>query len=174
LIRILSFLFLVLLAPLAWADPIDINTADATALDSLPGIGPAKAAAIIAHRDANGPFASVDALGDVTGIGDATIAGLRDFVTAGGVAAPPSAAPAGGAPAPASSAPAALSGGRVNINVANVTQLQDLPGIGPTKAAAIEADRNENGPFASCADLGRVTGIGPATLAGLADACTTQ
>lgn len=60
--------------------PLDLNQADAAALDSLPGIGPATAAAIIAHRDANGPFASVDDLLDVRGIGPAKLETIRPLV----------------------------------------------------------------------------------------------
>nr|WP_084226072.1 helix-hairpin-helix domain-containing protein [Planococcus salinarum] len=47
---------------------MNINTADDTGLTTLPGIGPSKAAAIIAHREENGPFVSIEALKDVTGI----------------------------------------------------------------------------------------------------------
>lgn len=61
--------------------PIDLNTATADQLDALPGIGPATASAIIADRQANGPFRSVDDLGRVRGIGDAKLAQLRDLVT---------------------------------------------------------------------------------------------
>lgn len=61
--------------------PIDINTATAEELDTLPGVGPAIAASIIEHRERNGPFASVDGLLDVPGIGDAKLAELRDLVT---------------------------------------------------------------------------------------------
>lgn len=60
---------------------ININTADAAALDTLPRIGPAMAQRIIAWRDTNGRFTAVEDLLDVTGIGDATLAGLRDLVT---------------------------------------------------------------------------------------------
>lgn len=60
---------------------IDINTADSAALESLPGIGPATAAAIIDHRERNGPFADVEGLLDVRGIGEAKLAQLRDLVT---------------------------------------------------------------------------------------------
>lgn len=60
---------------------VDINAADAAALESLPGIGPALAARIIAWRDEHGPFASVESLTDVSGIGPATMADLRDLVT---------------------------------------------------------------------------------------------
>jgi competence protein ComEA len=53
---------------------VNINSADAATLDRvLIGIGPSKAQAIVAHRKAHGAFRSVDALGDVKGIGPATI-----------------------------------------------------------------------------------------------------
>jgi competence protein ComEA len=45
-------------------------------------VGPATAAAIVAYRDANGPFASVDALADVRGIGPAKLEAIRPLVTA--------------------------------------------------------------------------------------------
>lgn len=57
---------------------IDINTADAAALDELPGVGPAIAQRIIEHRERNGPFASVDDLEQVPGIGPATVDRLRE------------------------------------------------------------------------------------------------
>lgn len=65
------------------AGPIDINTADTTALQTLPGIGETKAAAIIAHREANGPFATVDDLQNVTGIGEKTLEKLKEQITVG-------------------------------------------------------------------------------------------
>jgi competence protein ComEA len=60
---------------------VDLNTASAAELDTLPGVGPSTAAAIIAHRDEHGPFASVDQLLDVRGIGEAKLDQLRDLVT---------------------------------------------------------------------------------------------
>ena len=63
------------------AGPVNINTATADELDALPGVGPSTAAAIIAHRDANGPFSSVDQLADVRGIGPAKLEALRGLVT---------------------------------------------------------------------------------------------
>lgn len=63
---------------------IDLNTADATALEELPGIGPALAERIVSYRDEHGPFASVDELTDVPGIGDAKLEALRDSATVGG------------------------------------------------------------------------------------------
>jgi competence protein ComEA len=64
----------------AASGPVDLNEATAEQLDALPGIGPSTAAAIVAHRDANGPFPSVDALGDVRGIGPAKLEALRPMV----------------------------------------------------------------------------------------------
>ncbi|MDQ1479727.1 MAG: competence protein ComEA [Actinomycetota bacterium] len=57
----------------------------------------------------------------------------------------------------------------VNVNTATETQLEDLPGIGPTLAAAIVAERERNGPFRSADDLTRVHGIGEGRLAQLRD-----
>ena len=56
---------------------VDINTADADELAQLPGLGPTIAARIIAHREAHGPFTAPEALLDVPGIGEATLAAIR-------------------------------------------------------------------------------------------------
>ncbi|HET8969442.1 MAG TPA: helix-hairpin-helix domain-containing protein, partial [Candidatus Nanopelagicales bacterium] len=61
--------------------PVNLNTADAAALDTLPGVGPATARAIIDHRTRNGPFENVDQLLEVKGIGPAKLADLRPHVT---------------------------------------------------------------------------------------------
>jgi competence protein ComEA len=61
--------------------PVNINTASATELEALPGIGEVIAQRIVDYRTQNGPFASVDALLDVSGIGDATLGDIRDLVT---------------------------------------------------------------------------------------------
>jgi competence protein ComEA len=60
--------------------PIDLNRATESDLESLPGIGPALAQAIINHREQNGPFRSVDELADVRGIGQAKLDLLRPLV----------------------------------------------------------------------------------------------
>ncbi len=60
---------------------ININTASATELEALPGIGEVLAATIVQYRTENGPFASVDQLEDVSGIGPSTLEDIRDLVT---------------------------------------------------------------------------------------------
>jgi competence protein ComEA len=60
---------------------VDLNTADASLLDTLPRIGPALAERIIAWRDENGRFTSVEDLLAVPGIGDKMLEALRDLVT---------------------------------------------------------------------------------------------
>ena len=59
---------------------IDLNIATAVDLDRLPGVGPSTAKAIIDHRTRNGPFASVDDLLKVKGIGPAKLAEIRPWV----------------------------------------------------------------------------------------------
>lgn len=59
---------------------IDLNNADQSELETLPGIGPALAQRIISWRDDNGRFNSVDDLLVVAGIGDKVLAGLKDLV----------------------------------------------------------------------------------------------
>jgi competence protein ComEA len=63
------------------AGPVDVNSATAAELETLPGIGPATAAAIVEHRRLNGPFASVDELDEVRGIGTSKLDAIRDQVT---------------------------------------------------------------------------------------------
>ena len=62
---------------------VNLNRATAAELASLPGIGPAKAAAIIAHRESTGAFTTVESLEAVRGVGPALVAKLRPHVTLG-------------------------------------------------------------------------------------------
>src|SRR3954447_22422776 len=84
-----------LLAQLVQAEPVNINTADATALaKALNGIGPAKAKAIVSYREKNGPFKSVDQLAMVEGITQKLIDKNRADIKLGGDKAPAPATPA--------------------------------------------------------------------------------
>jgi competence protein ComEA len=59
---------------------VSLNSADLTALESIPGIGPVKAGAILQYREEVGGFSSVEELLDVTGIGPATLESIRPYV----------------------------------------------------------------------------------------------
>ena len=65
-------------------EPVDINTATAEELETLMGIGPVLAQAIVDYRAEHGPFASVDELLEVSGIGETKLDNIRDDVTIGG------------------------------------------------------------------------------------------
>lgn len=91
--------------------------------------------------------------------GEQVVVPTEDELAAGTSAAPgaPTAPSAAGSGACASTSP-------ININTADAAALDTLPGVGPSTAAKIVADRETNGLFASPEDLGRVTGIGPKKL----------
>ena len=67
----------------ACAAPVNINTATAECLETLPGIGSVRADAIVAHREQAGPFASADGITEVSGIGDGTYSRIGDLITVG-------------------------------------------------------------------------------------------
>lgn len=60
---------------------ININTASSVLLDTLPGIGPVLAERIVDYREANGPFAAVEDLGNVEGIGSKTLLEILNLIT---------------------------------------------------------------------------------------------
>lgn len=66
--------------PAPSSGPVDLNTATLEQLDALPGIGPVLAQRILDWRAAKGRFSSVDELGEVSGIGEATLSDLRPLV----------------------------------------------------------------------------------------------
>ena len=61
--------------------PVNLNTAGVEELDSLPGIGESLAGRIIAWREANGPFENIEQIMEVSGIGEAKFAELKDRIT---------------------------------------------------------------------------------------------
>jgi competence protein ComEA len=89
-------LCLAMALPAIGATPVNVNTADAqTIAASLDGIGMSKAMAIVAYRDAHGPYKQIRDLRNVKGVGDKTLARNRDAIRLdGAVAAAPAAKPA--------------------------------------------------------------------------------
>lgn len=72
----------VLFSPLCFAETIDINSADASTLaQNIKGVGPERAQAIINYRNAHGPFASVEDLALVQGVGLRIVAKNRDILS---------------------------------------------------------------------------------------------
>lgn len=170
---------------LAAAAPVDINTADQKALESLPGVGPATAKEIIKGR----PYKSVDDLSNVKGIGKSKLEKIKPLVTVGGQPAAPAPAAVGTAAGAAASkattatpaaqkapaeakksAKAAGSTGPVNINTASKEQLEALPGIGPKKAQAVIDGR----PYQKTEDIMKVKGIKQKTFDKIKDLITVQ
>lgn len=62
---------------------INVNTASATELETLPGIGPALATRIVEHRELNGPYRTVDDLVAISGISERMVEEMRDLITVG-------------------------------------------------------------------------------------------
>ena len=66
------------------SDKININMADASELDKLPNIGPARAADIISYRESHsGGFQSIEEIKNIKGIGDKSFEDLKDLITVG-------------------------------------------------------------------------------------------
>ncbi len=80
---ILGSIFLVLFLFISAFAAINLNTADKAALESLNGVGPAKAEAIIKYRDEHGSFKSVDDLLNVKGVGPKMLEKIKDQVEVG-------------------------------------------------------------------------------------------
>jgi competence protein ComEA len=91
LLGALAMLALVAAQPALAAAPLNLNTASAAELATIKGIGPAKAQAIVDHREKNGQFKSIDDLKLVRGIGDKMLEQLRPQVTVGARDAAPAA-----------------------------------------------------------------------------------
>ncbi|NWG40200.1 MAG: helix-hairpin-helix domain-containing protein [Hydrogenophilaceae bacterium] len=80
--KLVKILVAMMFAGSAWA-AVDINTATQSELESVKGLGPSKAKAIIAYREKNGNFKSIEELDNVKGFGKSSIAKLRDELTVG-------------------------------------------------------------------------------------------
>jgi competence ComEA-like helix-hairpin-helix protein len=141
--------------PKAKTAKVDLNTATTDELQELPGIGPARAAAIIKAR----PFKTVADLKDVDGISTRVYDEVAPLVTASASTTKKSTAKDTMKKAESKAKTAAKEivtpGGKVDLNTATAEELQELPGIGPARAAAIIKAR----PFKTAADLKDVDGI---------------
>ncbi len=142
--------------PLGASERLDPNTAPAEELRRLPGIGPARAAAIVGERRSSGPFRGLDDMARVPGIGLKTLEALSSHLTFSGGASYSRWAhvsrPSGSLPGP------------VNVNRADIKELEQITGIGPALSARIVATRQRLGPFRRLEDLLLVPGIGPVSL----------
>jgi competence ComEA-like helix-hairpin-helix protein len=139
--------------PLATGERIDVDRASVEDLTRLPRVGPGIANRIVAHRDAHGPFGTLDGLDRVPGIGPVLLEAVSRHVTFSG--RPRANLGPGAHPRP------------LSLNRATAEELAELPGIGAAKAAAIVAFRRRHGPFRNMDDLAKVSGIGSRTVEGL-------
>jgi len=135
--------------PLGRGERIDVDRASAAELTRLPRIGPALAARIVTHRDAEGPFGSLEELDRVSGVGPALLEAIRPHAAFSG---------------PSRRAPKPQQPGIVTLNTATARDLAQLPAIGLTRARAIVEDRERRGPYRRLEDLIRVPGIGRGTI----------
>lgn len=165
--------------PLEDGERIDPNRADVVELDRLPGVGPSTAAAIVSARDTGVAFRRPDDLLVVRGIGPATLERMRPWLELSGGHGSRGRAPGRRAVSSGSEDPGGAASRRsgrggerrkaatpvetVDVNRADLEELQRLPGVGPALAARIIETRRGR-PFASVDDLERVRGIGPATV----------
>lgn len=151
--------------PLGPSERVDADRASPEELARLPRVGLALAKKIVADREARGPFGAPAALDRVPGIGPGLLATIGPHLafSAAAAAVPllPITSTQPGAPG-SPEGPAA-----VDLNTADVTMLDALPGVGPGRARAIVGYREANGPFHAVQELARVPGFGPAALARL-------
>jgi competence protein ComEA len=147
--------------------PIDLNQAGKAELMQLPGVGEKTADKILAARDGRGAFRQVDDLRQVKGIGPAKMEAVRPWLKADPddevVGMRASTKKPDAASRSTSKKEALTPDVTIDVNRASLADLQRLPGIGPTLAQRIVAER-EKKPFLKLEDLRRVTGIGVKTL----------
>jgi competence ComEA-like helix-hairpin-helix protein len=166
--------------PFGEGEALDPNVAPAVELDRLPGVGPGTAEAIVQARERGDRFDGPEDLLAVRGIGPATLEKMRahlDFSSptplgparrggpgAAGVPLVPGARPAGAGEGGPQGPPGQPPDLPVELNSADLGELESLPGVGPALARRIVEERARRGRFGALEDLLAVRGIGPATL----------
>ena len=156
-------------APIAreeWISPIDLNEARRADLRTIPGVGEKLADRIVEHREANGPFTSLDELRQVSGVGPATLTRLRAHLRVTRQPIVRGARPDTPDDKPASRTRKVTPAAKIDLNRASADELRTLPGIGPALATRILDARRER-PFRAVDDLRRVKGIGAKRLESL-------
>ena len=154
------------LAPLPTLPPDSLlNTGDAAALDTLPGVGTVLAERIVTYREEHGAFVYPEDLRNVKGIGAELQAKIFDALD--DESANPAAAPI---VVEATSAPRATIPPDSILNTGDAAALDTLPGIGTVLAERIVAYREEHGAFVYPEDLQNVKGIGEKKLQAILDA----
>jgi competence protein ComEA len=181
------------------AAKVDVNNADVTTLQTLPGVGPAIAQKIVDNR----PYKSYADLEKVSGLSKAKVDAMKGQVTFGATTAAKSGAKSSKTVTSTTTSPSSKSvttttskptasekstvtrtestsskpltaTGKVNINTASQEELDVLPGIGPTRAKAIIDYRAEHGNFKSIDEIKNVKGIKEGEFSKIQDKITTR
>lgn len=140
---------------------VNINTASLEELQTLPGIGAAKAMAIVQYRSVFGGFSDISEVKNVNGIGESVFEDIRDLITTGGYSVP-------SAPDTSDTTGDIM----ININTATAEELRALPGIGEAKSKAIIQYRDIYGEFSDIEEIKNVSGIGEKLFEGIRDHIT--
>ena len=142
---------------------VNINEDSVEKLSRLPGVGEVLAQRIIAYREEQGPFTSIEEIMKVSGIGESRFESLKGLITVGDVA-----------PTEPQVEEDRSAGFPVNINTADLKTLMTLPGIGETYAQRIIDYREEKGAFASIEEIMEVSGIGESRFEEIKDYITVE
>ena len=127
----------------------DLRTCTKEELQQIPRIGPSRAQTIIEYREQIG-FNSLKDIKQIKGIGDATFEIIKPYLIEFGEEEIPKSVKKS----------TSMNQNKININIANIEELTQLPGIGPAKAKRIVQKREELNGFKSIEQITEVKGIG--------------